>query len=99
MIKTKVAFLEGWPFSNQSELFDNFSDCSDWPDKSDFCFDHVNKLSVTFNEMNNEAMRILTVIRVGRAQIIGEENSRIFRQLHFKIQSLLKEASLCIKKV
>jgi len=34
MIKTKVAFLEGRPFSSQSELFENFSDCSDWPDKS-----------------------------------------------------------------
>jgi len=29
MIKTKVAFLEGRRFSSQSELFDNFSDCSD----------------------------------------------------------------------
>jgi len=34
MIKTKVAFLEGRPFSSRSELFDNFSVCSDWPDKS-----------------------------------------------------------------
>jgi len=34
MIKTKVAFLEDWPFSSQSELFDNISDCSDWLDKS-----------------------------------------------------------------
>jgi len=34
MIKTKVAFLEGRPFSSQSDLFDNFSDRSDWPDKS-----------------------------------------------------------------
>jgi len=34
MIKTKVAFLEGPPFSSQSEVFDNFSDCSDWPDKA-----------------------------------------------------------------
>jgi len=34
MIKTKVAVLEGRPFSSQLELFDNFSDCSDWPDKS-----------------------------------------------------------------
>jgi len=29
MIKTKVAFLEGRPFSSQSKLFDNFSDCSE----------------------------------------------------------------------
>jgi len=34
MIKTKVAFLEGRPFFSQTELFDNFSDCSDWPDKT-----------------------------------------------------------------
>jgi len=34
MIKTKVAFLEGRLFSSQSELFENFSDCFDWVDKS-----------------------------------------------------------------
>jgi len=34
MIKTKVAFLEGRLFSSQSGLFENFSDCSDWLDKS-----------------------------------------------------------------
>jgi len=34
MIKTKVDFLEGRLFSNQSGLFENFSDCSDWLDKS-----------------------------------------------------------------
>jgi len=34
MIKTKVAFLEGRLFSSQSELYENFSDCSAWLDKS-----------------------------------------------------------------
>jgi len=34
MIKTKVGFLEGWLFSNQLGLFEKFSDCSDWLDKS-----------------------------------------------------------------
>jgi len=34
MIKTKVAFLEARLFSSQSELFGNFSDCSDWLEKS-----------------------------------------------------------------
>jgi len=34
LFKTKVTFLEGRPFSSQSEHFDNFSDCSDYPDKS-----------------------------------------------------------------
>jgi len=34
MIKAKVAFLEGRLFFSQSELFENFSDCSDWLDKS-----------------------------------------------------------------
>jgi len=37
MIKTKAALLEGRLFSSQSsqsELFENFSDCSDWLDKS-----------------------------------------------------------------
>jgi len=34
MIKTKVAFLEGWLFSDQSGLFKNSSDCYDWLDKS-----------------------------------------------------------------
>jgi len=34
MIKTKVAFLKGRLFSSQSELFENFSNCSDWLDKS-----------------------------------------------------------------
>jgi len=34
MIKTKVAFLEGRLFSSQSGLFENFSDYSDWLDKS-----------------------------------------------------------------
>jgi len=34
MIKTIAAFLEGWHFSSQSWLFDNLSDCCDWPDKS-----------------------------------------------------------------
>jgi len=34
MIKTNVAFLEGQPFSSQSGLFENFSDCSDWLEKS-----------------------------------------------------------------
>jgi len=34
MIKTKVAFLEGLLFCSQSGLFANFSDCSDWMNKS-----------------------------------------------------------------
>jgi len=34
MIKTKVAFLEGRLFFSQLGLFENFSDWSDWLDKS-----------------------------------------------------------------
>jgi len=34
MIKAKVAFLEGQLFSIQSAIFENFSDFSDWLDKS-----------------------------------------------------------------
>jgi len=34
MIKTKVAFLEGWLFSSQSELFEKFLNCSDWLKKN-----------------------------------------------------------------
>jgi len=34
MIKAKVAFLESWPFFSQSELFENFFDCSGWLNKS-----------------------------------------------------------------
>jgi len=34
MFKAKVAFLEGQLFSIQSGLVENFSDCSDWLDKS-----------------------------------------------------------------
>jgi len=34
MIKAKVAFLDDRLFSSQSGLFENFSDCSDWLDKS-----------------------------------------------------------------
>jgi len=34
MIKTKVAFLEGQLLSAKLGLSENFSDCSDWLDKS-----------------------------------------------------------------
>jgi len=34
MIKAKMALLEGRLSSNQSGLFENFSDCSDWLDKN-----------------------------------------------------------------
>jgi len=34
MIKAKVAFLEGRLLSSQLGLFENFSDCFDWLDKS-----------------------------------------------------------------
>jgi len=34
MIKTKVAFLEGQLFFSELGLFENFSDCFDWLDKS-----------------------------------------------------------------
>jgi len=34
MIKAKVAFFEGRLFSSQSGVFENFSDCSNWLDKS-----------------------------------------------------------------
>jgi len=35
MIKAKAAaFLEGRLFSSQSEILENFSNCSDWLDKS-----------------------------------------------------------------
>jgi len=50
MIKTKVAFLEGRLFFNQSELFQYFLNSSDWLDKSrlskksHFYFDYVNRL-------------------------------------------------------
>jgi len=49
-IKTKVGFLEDRLFSSQSKSFKNFSDCSDWLDKSrpskksHFCFDHANRI-------------------------------------------------------
>jgi len=32
--QNKSGFLEGRPFSSQSGLFENFSDCSVWLDKS-----------------------------------------------------------------
>jgi len=32
--QNKSGFFGGPAFSSQSELFDNFSDCFDWPDKS-----------------------------------------------------------------
>jgi len=32
--QNKSGFLEGRLFSSQSELFENFLDCSDWLDKS-----------------------------------------------------------------
>jgi len=35
-------------FSSQSKLFENFSDCSDWLNKSCFCFDRVNRLLLLF---------------------------------------------------
>jgi len=45
--------LEGRLFSSQSGLFENFSDCSDWLDKSwpfkKATFDHVNRLLITFD--------------------------------------------------
>jgi len=52
MIKTKVAFLEGRLISSQSKQFEKFSKSSDWlekagPPKSQFCFDHINRLIVT----------------------------------------------------
>jgi len=34
MIKIKVTFLKGRLFSSQVGLFENFSYCSDWLDKS-----------------------------------------------------------------
>jgi len=34
MIKTKMVFLEGRLFFSQSGLFENFSNCSDWLEKS-----------------------------------------------------------------
>jgi len=34
MIKAKGAFLEGRLFFSQSGILENFSDCSDWLDKS-----------------------------------------------------------------
>jgi len=51
MIKLKVVFLEGRLFSSQSELFKYFFNYSDWLEKpalqkSHFCFDHANRLSV-----------------------------------------------------
>jgi len=49
MIKTEVAFLEGWLLSSQSEQSEKLSKSSDWLEKrlalqkSHFCFDHVLK--------------------------------------------------------
>jgi len=43
MIKTKVAFLGGRLLSCQSEQFKKFSKSSDWLEKSQFCFDYVNR--------------------------------------------------------
>jgi len=50
--QNKNGFFGGPAFSSQSELFENFSDCSEWIDKSralqksHFCFDHVNWLTM-----------------------------------------------------
>jgi len=57
-----VAFLEGRSFSSQSGLFEKFSDCYDWLDKSrsskksHFCFDHVNRLIAS--KAQNEIERL-----------------------------------------
>jgi len=53
MIKIKMAFLEGRPFSSQSELFDNFSialigQIKVGPPKSHLYFDYVNRLLMLF---------------------------------------------------
>jgi len=34
MIKTKVAFVEGWLLSNHSEQFKKYSKSSDWLEKT-----------------------------------------------------------------
>jgi len=68
MIKTKVAFLEDRLFSNQSGLFENFSDCSDWLVKSRTsriatCFDHVDRLyTVYLFFLGNFAMGLLVFL-------------------------------------
>jgi len=53
VIKTKVVFLKGRLLSSQSEQFKKYSkSLIGWkksaPQKSHFCFDHVNKLSVCY---------------------------------------------------
>jgi len=55
--QSKSGFLEGQPFFSQSGIFENFSDFSDWLDKSwpskkgHFCFDCVNRLNMSNNFM------------------------------------------------
>jgi len=55
MIKTKVAFLEGWLLSSKSEQSNKFSkslallEKNPALQKSHFCFDHVNRLLITLN--------------------------------------------------
>jgi len=51
MIKTKVAFVEGWLISSQSEQFKRYSKSSDWLEKVGhlkrpllFWSDHINRL-------------------------------------------------------
>jgi len=46
MIKTKVAFLEGRPFSSQLEQFEKFFKSSVWLENNRFCFDPVNRLII-----------------------------------------------------
>jgi len=60
-----VAFVEGRLLTSQSELFENFSNGSDWLDKSPpfkkaTCFDHVNRLFMpASNRYIRRAKRLL----------------------------------------
>jgi len=78
MIKEKVAFLEGRLFSSQSGLFENFSDCSDWLDKS-LCFDHVNRLNVSM-QINTVKKTFFAIHCVQRVPFDEKLSEKIFEK-------------------
>jgi len=73
MIKTKVAFLQGWLLSSQSEQLKKYSKTSGWlekagPQKSHFCFDHVNRLYMC------RRIQDVQVVQTKQKVIVGGEN-------------------------
>jgi len=96
MIKTKVAFLEGRLLSSQSEQYKKYSKSTNWLEKkpalrkSNFCFDHVNRLILNHDNVHDKNTSDVMKQNVWATATRFDSCSRDYHQAEYEKEHIKK---------